>query len=140
MRIAARIFVCIVAIAVALATVAMTGSWKTAARSLQDYYFGILVTFLVLYTLAMIAITSTSFAESYWLIPVASFLAFPVTTAAYFGYLAVFQHEALFSAIHRIDFLGLVAMTFIAIPSSSLAWVFGALAGMVFIVLSKQFR
>ena len=135
-----RISLCLVAIVLALATVAMTGGWKSGARSLQDFYFGVLVTFLFLYTLTMFAITSTRFATSYWLIPVAAFLAFPVTTLAYYGYLATFQREALLSAVQRIEPLGLVAMTFVAIPTLSLAWLFGALAGTVFVVLSRRMQ
>src|SRR5438105_4926401 len=109
MRTTTRIALCFAAIALACATIAMTGGWKNAARSLQDFYFGIVGTFLVLYALTMFAITSTRFAHSYWLIPVAAFVAYPVTTLAYFGYLAAFEHEALLNALRHIEPLGLIA-------------------------------
>ena len=133
-----RISLCFVAIVLALATIAMTGGWKNAARSLQEFYFGVLGIFLILYALTMFVITGTRFARSYWLIPVAAFAAYPVTTLAYYGYLAAFEREALLSALQQIEPLGLVVITFIAIPTTSLAWLFGALAGTVFVVLSRR--
>ena len=52
---------------------------------------------------------------------------------------AAFEHEALLNALRHIEPLGLIAMTFIAIPTVSLAWLFGALAGTVFVVLGRRF-
>jgi hypothetical protein len=134
-----RLLLCLVSVLLAVATIAMTGGWKNTARSMQGLYFGVLGTFLILYALALLAITSTTFARSLWLIPVAAFVAYPVTTLAYFGYLAVFERDALFRALEHIQPLRLVAMTFIGIPTASLAWLFGALAGTVFIVLGRRF-
>jgi len=138
MRITTRISLCFVAIVVAFATIWMTGSWKNGVRLMEGIYLGVLGVFLILYVLTMIAITSTDFARSYWLIPVAAFLAYPVTTLAYFTYLATFEREALHRAFDQIEPLKFVAMIFIAIPTASLAWLFGALAGTVFVVLGRR--
>ena len=138
MRTSKRISLCLVAIVLAFATTWMTGSWKNGVRSMEGIYLGVVGFFLVFYALTMIAITSTDFARSYWLIPVAAFLAYPVTTLSYFTYLLAFRREALDRALEQIESIKFVAMTFIGIPTVSQAWLFGALAGTVFIVLSRR--
>lgn len=138
MRTSTRIYLCLVAIVLAFATIWMTGSWKNGVRSMEGIYLGVVGIFLIFYALTMIAITSTDFARSYWLIPIAAFLAYPVTTLAYFTFLAAFRRESLDRALEQIELLRFVAMTFIGIPTASMAWLFGALAGTVFIVLSRR--
>ena len=139
MRTTTRILLCFIAIFLAFATIWMSGSWKNGVRPMEGIYLGVLGIFLILYALTMIAITSTDFARSYWLIPVAAFLAYPVTTLAYFTYLATFRLESLHRAFEQIEPWRFIAMTFIGIPTASLAWLFGALAGTAFVILSRRF-
>jgi hypothetical protein len=136
-----RILVCLLSVLLASGVIAISDGWQPGAKLLHIYYPGVLTVFLFSYSLVMYAIARSRLIESYWLIAVTTILAYPVAFFAYIIYFAAFENELFVNIFRRIDIvLGVLLMSFFFVPTISLAWLFGALVGIIFLALNRVLR
>jgi hypothetical protein len=135
-----RILICLLSVLLASGVIAISDGWRPGAKLLHIYYPGVLTVFLFSYALIMFSITRGRLLKSYWLIATTTALAYPVAFFAYAIYFAAFENELFVNALRQIAFVRDAPLIFLLLPTISLAWLFGALVGIIFLALSWVLR
>ena len=135
-----RIVLCFLSVLLAYGGVAISGGWQPAAKLLHKWYAGVLAIFLFVFIITMFLTLRGRIVRSPWPILISAVLSYPAATFAYIVYFAVFEHQLFFNTLKHIEVTGLVLMLFLFGPTISFAWLFGAVAGLVFIILRRALQ
>jgi hypothetical protein len=131
-----RAISCFVSIFLAASVIFAIGGWRPAAKSLHEYYIGVLFIFLSSYFTIMFFISKRKLIESYLIIIVGAALAYPVSIFSYVTYFAVFENEMLVKAIKYLKFDAILTMMAF-FPTVFLVWLFGGLVGAFILLLNR---
>lgn len=131
---------CLLSVLLASTAVFTSGAWEPAARMLHQWSVGVLMIFLLIFAVSMFLALRGRLARSPWTIPVSAVLACPAATLAYLVYFSMFEPQRIMKSLaHSGVFDAIVILVFL-VPSSSFAWLFGAVAGAAFYFLGRALQ
>jgi hypothetical protein len=117
----------------------ITGAWEPAEKLLHRWAQGVLLCFLLIFPVLMILTLRVRRFRSIWAIPICAALGYPAATLAYILYFSAFEPQRIVNSLGQSGFANATLMLLLVIPTGSFAWLFGAVAGLAFFLLSRLF-
>jgi hypothetical protein len=134
-----RAILCLVSVLIAFGVVAISSAWEPAGRLLHRWSYGVLIAFLLIFAVSMFLTLRGRVANSPWMIPVSAALAYPAAMLAYVIYFGAFEPQRLANSIGGGQTAG-VLLALLLGTTASFAWLFGAIAGGVFLLMERTWR
>lgn len=135
-----RAVLCSFSVLLAYGVAVMCGAWAPAAKLLHRWSLGVLVAFLLVFAIFMFLALRRGLAKSVWAIPISAALAYPAATLAYIVYFTAFQPQRILNSLARSSFADDAMVLVFVGPTGSFAWLFGAVAGAVFLLLARNLQ
>jgi hypothetical protein len=135
-----RTGLCLLSILLACSAVYFSGAWEPAAEKFHRWSLRLTITFLLIYTPAMLLTLRTRIVASAWLIPICAALGWFGASFAYIIYFASFETErfgTLFRTDIFTDIFAFVAIVFLIMPLVSMAWLVAAIAAGLFHLMNR---
>jgi hypothetical protein len=114
----------------------VSGASQLATKLLHRWYTGILATFLIFFIAVMFLTARGRLAKSPWLIVIGAALGYLAVSLAYIVYFSLFEPERFSNSLRIVDLTSGI-MLFLSGATISFAWLFGAIAGLLFIILRR---
>jgi hypothetical protein len=130
----------LVSVLIAFGVVAISSAWEPAGRLLHRWSYGVLVAFLLIFAASMFLSLRGRLANSPWMIPVSAALGYPAAMLAYVIYFGAFEPQRLANSIGRGQTAGVLLALFLLGTTASFAWLFGAIAGVVFFLMERTWQ
>jgi hypothetical protein len=146
MPVSHRFIVCSLSIVAAYGAAALIGVGHPAAKLLHEWYPGVLGLFLIFLAILMSVVLRGGLEKSFWAIPLSSALCYPAATLAYIAYFSSFEPQRFANVITQVQpstgtalghFFDIVLLIVLFGPTVSLAWLFGLLAGVAFLLIAR---
>jgi len=146
MGIKRRIILCVSSSLIALSGAGLLGVGQSAAKLLHVWYGGVLVPFVIFFTILMGIVLRSNLEKSLWAIPVSAALSYPAASLAYLTYFVSFEPQRFFNTLNQLQLttstfaplqlLDAIVVILFVVPTASLAWLFGIFAGATFLLLA----
>jgi peptidoglycan/LPS O-acetylase OafA/YrhL len=120
--------------------VAISGAWEPTAKLFHRWSLGVLVAFLLIFLALMFLTLRGRLAKSLWAIPISAALGYPAATLAYIVYFSAFEPQRTLNSLTHSQLLDVIVVLLFLGPTSSFAWLFGAVAGAVFFLLGRTLQ
>jgi hypothetical protein len=133
-----RVVLCLLSVILAFIGVAVSGSWHQGAKLLHVWYVGVLTFFLIIFSMFLLLSLGGRLVRSAWLIPISAALSYPAFALAYLANFAIFEHQRFSNALTHLkvgDVPDVLLMCFVLLPTISVTWLFGAMAGLMVLLL-----
>jgi hypothetical protein len=131
-----RLLLCILSSLLAFGGFTVCGLSQPAARMLHKWYNGTIWIFMFFFISLMFMALRARLLRSAWVIPLCVLLSFPSASLAYLAYFGLFEPSRL-NALTQVGFFQFTFMLLILSPAISLVWLFGGLAGSLFLIMSR---
>ena len=115
----------------------ITGAWEPAEKLLHRWAQGALISFLAIFLVLMILTLRVRRVRSVWAVPICAALGYPAATLAYILYFSIFEPQRIVNSVGQSGLANAALMLLLVIPTGSFVWLFGAVAGFSFFVLSR---
>jgi hypothetical protein len=132
-----RLAICFLSVLLALVGVVASGTWQHGAKLLHVWYAGVLAFFLFFFSILLFLMTRGRLVRSIWLVPVGAALSYPAFALAYVAYFAMFEYERTLNALRHFDLADIIVMSFLLLPTISVTWLFGGLAGLIVVIFER---
>jgi hypothetical protein len=139
LRQAYRPILCVLSVLIAALIVGASGGLQPAHRLFAQSEKGVLVTFVILYTAAMIVSLNSRLRDSIWMIPIGGALGYLIGDFAYFVYFGIFDGSRLLNSLRNTDLINVFYLLVFA-PVIALTLLIGLLSGTIFYVSVRCFR
>jgi hypothetical protein len=127
-------------VVIAYAGLTISGAWEPAAKLLHRWSHGVLIAFLLIFAVSMFLTLRGRLVNSFWMIPISAALGYPAATLAYVVYFAAFDPQRLLNSLGYGQTSDVLILLLFLGPTVSFAWLFGAIAGVVFFLLERAAR
>jgi hypothetical protein len=107
---------------------------------LHRWSLGVLAVFLLIFVLSMFLTLTGRLAKSLWAVPISAALGFPAATFAYIAYFSAFEPQRTLNSLAHSQLLDVIVVLLLLFPTSSFAWLFGAIAGTIFFLLGHTLQ
>lgn len=132
-----RAILCVLSAILAYGAIAISGGWEPAEKLLHRWSLGVLITFLLIFTLSMFLMLRGRLAKSLWAIPICTLLGYPAATLAYVFYFSAFEPQRTLNSLIQGRLVDTIVVLLFLGPTISFAWLFGAVAGGVYLLLAR---
>jgi hypothetical protein len=132
-----RLLLCILSSLLAFGGFTVCGLSQPAARMLHKWYNGTIWIFMFFFISLMFMALRARLLRSAWVIPLCVLLSFPSASLAYLAYFGLFEPSRLLNALTQVGLFQFTFMLLILSPAISLVWLFGGLAGSLFLIMSR---
>jgi hypothetical protein len=139
LRQAYRPILCVLSVLVAVLILGTSGGLRTAQKLFAQSGNGVLVTFIILYTAAMIFSLNSRLQNSIWMIPFCGALSYLIGDLAYFVYYGIFDTPRLSNTLRHNDLINVFYLLVFA-PLITLSWLIGLLSGVIFFFSMRCYR
>jgi hypothetical protein len=139
LRQAYRPILCVLSVLATVLILGASGGLRTAQKLFAQSGNGVLVTFIILYTAAMIFYLNSRLRNSIWMIPICGALSYLIGDLAYFVYYGIFDMHRLSNTLRHADLINVFNLLVFA-PLITLAWLIGLLSGAMFYVSIRCYR
>jgi hypothetical protein len=137
MAITRRLTLCVLSSLLAAGTIAGLGGWQHLEKILHRWFHGLVLVFLLVFTLLIFFTMRGRFARPFWVVPVAALLAYPAATISHLAYFAVMEPERTVNTLTKLSTWDVIAIELFIVPTVSGAWLFGAVAGTIFLAIDR---
>ena len=145
MPIIRRFTFCLLSSLVACGGATLIGAGHPSAKLLHEWYAGVLTLFLIFFVLLMSAALRDGLERSFWAIPVSAALCYPAAALAYIVYFSSFEPQRFVNTVNQVQsstdasvrLFDIILLIFLIGPTISLAWLFGILAGVAFLLIGR---
>lgn len=131
---------CIAATALACGVLMLLGAHRPAAAYLHRWFPAMFAIFLVLFAGAMSLTLRGWIGRTPWAVLVGALLGFPVAALAFHLYFAAFEYSRWRTSGAMTPLPAILYMTLLLGPTVSLAWLFGAVAAALLLLLRRVAR
>jgi hypothetical protein len=109
----------------------------TRRKLLHRWANGVLISFLLIFLALMIVTLRVKLSRPIWVVPICAALGYPAASLAYIIYFSAFEPQRIINSFGQSGPATAIFMLLLAIPTGSFAWLFGAIAGVAFLLLSR---
>jgi cobalamin synthase len=142
-----RFILCLLSSIVACGGATLIGAGHPAEKLLHEWYTGVLALFLIFFVILMSAALRGGLERSFWAIPISATLCYPAAAFAYIVYFSSFEPQRFANAVNQVQsstdtsavvrLFDIILLIFFIGPTISLAWLFGVLAGIAFLLIGR---
>jgi CDP-diglyceride synthetase len=132
-----RVLLCLLSTLIACGGMVLSGLWEPAEKLLHRWANGVLICFLLIFLASMIVTLRVKLSRPIWVVPICAALGYPAASLAYIIYFSTFEPQRIVNSFGQGEPMTAIFMLLLVMPTGSFAWLFGAIAGLAFFLLSR---